>query len=1153
MSATQYPRRTVLFGFVALAGLLALACLDNEDLTGPDSAGEPPGSGPTLDIAVECEANVKDGTIECGALTKSRGELAPQLDIVGGQGKYINLVSSAVSYAADTLRADVTVQNLMDAPVGTPDGTTLTGVDVFFLLEPRGSPNGSGEVTVCNADDQAPFTGSQQPLFHYDEILATGETSAAKTWKFCLPPTVEVFVFWVAVHADMPPRLWYVREPEDVHPEWAVFARDRKICPLTVEARDPNGAVITTHSSEICLQIGTNPGGGTLSGQVCEMPVDGRATFDSVSIDANGDEYTLVATSSGLVQRESFPFSVATPGDFNGDDSVDQRDLDALLENWGVGSCLLWDINKDGAVDVLDLGTLLSNWTGSGVATDSVSGVTTTSATLHGSVDTTGLSTEAWFEWGTDQTLATRDSTPRQDADSGQDNVHVSAPLSALTAGTTYYFRMVAETNGTRREGNIRSFHPPVAELSFKTPPSATPAGYRICPAIEVQAQADAPTPVTSFEGRVVLRLGSNSSGGFLSNGGPVNAAHGIATFDAVRVSQPGEYTVIADGASRTAESQSFKIAIPGDLNLDDRVDWVDLDTLQAHWTETGDCLPYDINRDGTVDVVDLGILLSHWTFAAGDLNLDGWIDWCDLQNILDHWGPTPDRPPADINKDGHVDVMDLGIVLSGWRPEPGSGFVFSVQPNSTVGGQTILPPVEVTLQDGSGNPKTCFTGEVTIELGDLPSPATLSGTRTVKAVEGGATFSDLRIDEPGQGYTLVAYWWEGEVARSAPFDILPPPQLVLSPSSFNLGTFTEGASPPDTFFTIANAGAGTLDWTVMEAGSVAWMTQDPTSGTTSTEIDTVRISFNTAGLPPGEYGMLIAVIDEVVDDTAGVSLGFSVAPAEIAFASSRSGNWDIWVGAASDVAYPRQITSDPSSDRHPTWSPDGTQLAFTRSNVQTAGDIWISSVLDLTATAITADLNEDTEPAWSPDGTQIAFMRRPVSNSEIYVMLAEGSDSPGVNITNNFFGDREPAWSPDGSKVAFASLRSGYWDIWVMNADGTGDPINLTNRTDPDHWPTWSPDGTRIAFFSISLGNMDIWVVNSDGSGALQRLTTDTSADDQPAWSPDGARIAYTSNRSGDYDIWVMSADGSDAPGTNITNHPAADRDPAWLPREGQ
>ena len=106
-----------------------------------------------------------------------------------------------------------------------------------------------------------------------------------------------------------------------------------------------------------------------------------------------------------------------------------------------------------------------------------------------------------------------------------------------------------------------------------------------------------------------------------------------------------------------------------------------------------------------------------------------------------------PDSPPSTW----------LATVLA---LNPPLHLAFSVQPSTTLPLMTIAPAVRVTVLDALDQPVTTFTGQVTIAIGrngGMLVPGTLSGTKTVNVVNGAATFSDLSIDQPGNGYTLFA------------------------------------------------------------------------------------------------------------------------------------------------------------------------------------------------------------------------------------------------------------------------------------------------------------------------------------------------------------------------------------------------------------
>lgn len=107
-------------------------------------------------------------------------------------------------------------------------------------------------------------------------------------------------------------------------------------------------------------------------------------------------------------------------------------------------------------------------------------------------------------------------------------------------------------------------------------------------------------------------------------------------------------------------------------------------------------------------------------------------------------------------------------------RPAAGH-LAFTTQPSKTLPLRPITPAVQVAVVDDLGNPVTDYNGPITIAIGHnggLLLPGTLSGTTTVTAVNGVATFSDLSIDHLGNGYTLVVSGAGLAGAESTPFNI---------------------------------------------------------------------------------------------------------------------------------------------------------------------------------------------------------------------------------------------------------------------------------------------------------------------------------------------------------------------------------------------
>jgi len=235
-----------------------------------------------------------------------------------------------------------------------------------------------------------------------------------------------------------------------------------------------------------------------------------------------------------------------------------------------------------------------------------------------------------------------------------------------------------------------------------------------------------------------------------------------------------------------------------------------------------------------------------------------------------------------------------------------------------------------------------------------------------------------------------------------------------------------------------------------------------------------------------------------------------------------------------SDGTGQRRINAEKGYDDggfHPSWSPDGSKIAFTRyGEFGTVSNIDVmnydgSNQIALTNYPIRSQVY-NFMGSWSPDGSKIAFTSDRVGDqSDIYVMNA--ADGGQVQrLTTNTTEDQYPDWSPDGTKIAFNSNRDGNFEIYIMNPDGSGQ-TRLTNTNEHENLPpSWSPDGSKIAF--QSSGNPGIYVMNANGTGRTQ-LTE--SEDWNPVWSPEGDKIAFVRNTGlpGVTEIYVMdAADGS-------------------------
>lgn len=333
----------------------------------------------------------------------------------------------------------------------------------------------------------------------------------------------------------------------------------------------------------------------------------------------------------------------------------------------------------------------------------------------------------------------------------------------------------------------------------------------------------------------------------------------------------------------------------------------------------------------------------------------------------------------------------------------------------------------------------------------------------------------------------------------------------------------------------------------------------------------------------PGE-GRNRRLVMLVLAGTVALLTSFAVArPADAAYPGTNgkiawmadgppgSGVVDIWTMNA-DGTVPTNLLSGGVDEEQPAWSPDGRRIAFARVSGSPSGcgvgDIYVMDVDGSNVTQLTTNSlgTVATEPTWSPDGTRIAYTLGQQDatcndgDSEIWMMNADGTGqtavtSGGIGIYN---GDGEPAWSPDGTKIAFTGWRGAsgnqLFGIFTINPDGsgitrlTGYPISFVHT----YSPAWSPDGQRIAYERSDAwtGSDEIWVMNADGSGHTAVTQNGFLTNWSPAWSPDGQQIAFSGQDDQvtfDNEIFVINVDGTGQ--TAITNNTTGDSYPDWQP----
>jgi Tol biopolymer transport system component len=288
--------------------------------------------------------------------------------------------------------------------------------------------------------------------------------------------------------------------------------------------------------------------------------------------------------------------------------------------------------------------------------------------------------------------------------------------------------------------------------------------------------------------------------------------------------------------------------------------------------------------------------------------------------------------------------------------------------------------------------------------------------------------------------------------------------------------------------------------------------------------------------------------------DTEASALATAAAERQaVAFVSTRSGRAQIYT-MNSDGSDPVRLTSEPYDDYYPSWSPDGTRIAF---YVHLSWQSWALVVMNADGSG-RRQITQGTgcaacafAPYWSPDGTRIGFTIEPnprptceIKSTELGVINADGTECRW--LTANTWNDLFCGWSPDGATILYVSNREGHDQVHRADADLSNEHC-LTDGTSTNSMPAWSPDGSRIAFVSNRDGNDEIYTMSADGSDEM-RITEHAANDWLPSWSADGTEILFASDRDGTtLDVYAAALDGLTV--RRLTAGPGYNYESAWRP----
>ena len=316
-------------------------------------------------------------------------------------------------------------------------------------------------------------------------------------------------------------------------------------------------------------------------------------------------------------------------------------------------------------------------------------------------------------------------------------------------------------------------------QLVFSVQPSTTAHGASIAPALTVSIEDGSGLVVTSSTATVGLAILNNAGGGTLSGTVSVAAVSGVATFSNLSIDNAGVgYTLVATSTGLSgATSSPFTIVGPAS-----KLAFTTQPSATSANTSIAPAVMVAV-EDGNNQLVTTSS--ASIAVAIGTNPASGTLA-----------GTSPVSAVSGSATFANLSINNAGVgytlvaTSSGLTGATSGAFsvagvathlVFGTQPSNTASNALISPVVTVMIEDAGNQLVTTSSASVTLAIGTNPAGGSLTGTTTVSAVNGVATFSSLSINNAGVGYTLSAASSGLTGATSAAFSITLAQHLAFA------------------------------------------------------------------------------------------------------------------------------------------------------------------------------------------------------------------------------------------------------------------------------------------------------------------------------------------------------------------------------------